>query len=100
MWLRLLDILGGHVQPSNDSTDLFTGFSKTQNRLESNLDDEETFMGVLAKFTSGEDVEILMELQYWKNVEFKVCMATFYLTPAKPIKCREKKTMALWCVQN
>lgn len=88
------------MQPSNNSTHLFTGVSKTQNRLESNLDDEETFMGVLAKFPLGEDVEISMELRYWKNPEFKVCMATFYLTPVKLIKCREKKTMVLWRVQN
>ena len=100
IWLRLLDILGGHVQPSINSADLFTGSSNTLDRLNSNLDDEEALIGVVAKFPLGGEAEIPTELRCWKNPDFKVCMATFYLTPVKLMKCREKSTMVLWHSEN
>lgn len=80
MWLRLLNILAGHVQPLNGSADVFTGFSRTPNRLEFNLDEGEGFMGMAARSPSVGDVEIVTDLRCWKNPDFKVSAATFYLT--------------------
>ena len=100
LWLSLISILAGRVQPLNNFPNPSTGSSMAPRRLEFKLDGEEGLSGAVATPPSVGEVGILVELRHWKNPDFKVGTAVLYFTPVKLIQHRGKGPLVLHHVQN